>query len=185
MKIKKVCQVELTPTVPFDFDSTFHKPDHFTSGDNYWEKGARWQTWWWERKDFGLKFENKGTVDKPKVIVTVYALSKPDKKLLDSLINEVKYRYNLDLDLGDFYKHFSKDEVLSPIIKKWRGMRPGHPSSLYEYLIIGIVLQNATVRRSIQMFKTLLEKYGKPLEFDGKKLWCFWSPGALKNVTEE
>jgi 3-methyladenine DNA glycosylase/8-oxoguanine DNA glycosylase len=64
-------------------------------------------------------------------------------------------------------------------------MRPGHPSSLYEYLIIGIVLQNATVRRSIQMFKALLEKYGTLLEYDGKKLWCFWEPGALQDVTEE
>lgn len=62
-------------------------------------------------------------------------------------------------------------------------MRPGHPSCLYEYLIIGIVLQNASVRRSIQMFKALLEKYGTLLEFDGKELWCFWSPGKLQNVS--
>lgn len=64
-------------------------------------------------------------------------------------------------------------------------MRPGHPSSLYEYLIIGIVLQNASVRRSIQMFQTLLEHYGTLLEFDGKKLWCFWEPGGLKRVSEQ
>lgn len=64
-------------------------------------------------------------------------------------------------------------------------MRPGHPSSLYEYIIIGIVLQNATVRRSIQMFKALLENYGEPLEYDSKLLWCFWNPGRLKNVSEE
>jgi len=178
-------QVMLRPTAPFNFDATFHKPDHFTSGDNYWKPGVRWQTWWWKEKNFGLKFKNKGTIEKPKILLTVYAASKLDKKLLDSLVKEIKYRYNLDIDLGDFYKHFSKDKVLSPIIQKWRGMRPGHPSSLYGYLIVGIVLQNATVRRSIQMFKTLLEKYGKPLEFNGKKLWCFWSPGALKNVTEE
>jgi len=64
-------------------------------------------------------------------------------------------------------------------------MRPGHPGSLYEYLIIGIVLQNATVRRSMQMFQALLERYGTRLEFDGRTLWCFWEPGALHGVTEE
>jgi len=64
-------------------------------------------------------------------------------------------------------------------------MRPGHPSSLYEYLIIGIVLQNATVRRSGQMFRLLLENHGTLLEFDEKKLWCFWSPGKLKNISED
>lgn len=185
MGIKQIDQIILTPTTPFNFDATFYKPDHFTSGDNFWQPGIRWQTWRWRGKVFGLKLKNKGTVEKPKVLISIYAASKPDRKLLDSLTEEIKYRYNFDLDLGGFYKQFSKDKVLSPIIKKWQGMRPGHPSSLYEYLIIGIVLQNATVRRSIQMFKALLEKYGKPLEFDGKKLWCFWEPGSLKDVTEE
>jgi 3-methyladenine DNA glycosylase/8-oxoguanine DNA glycosylase len=51
--------------------------------------------------------------------------------------------------------------------------------------MIGIVLQNATVRRSMQMFQALLEKYGTLLEYDGRQLWCFWKAGALQNVTEE
>ena len=185
MRIKRIDQAILKPTTPFNFDATLHKPDHFTSGDNEWQPAIRWQTWRWEGKEFELKFENKGTVEKPEVLVSIYAASKSDKKLLDSLIEEIKYCYNFNLDLGDFYKKFSKDKVLSPIVKKWRGMRPDHPSSLYEYLIIGIVLQNATVRRSVQMFKALLEKYGTLLEFDGKKLYCFWALGALENVMEE
>lgn len=176
--------LEIIPTSPFHFDSTFHKPDHFTSGDNYWEPGIRWQTWEWEGKCFGLKFQNKGIIDKLKLKIDVYSNEKIDEKTLNSLIDEITYRYNLELDLKDFYKAFGKDKLLGQIIKRWRGMRPGHPSSLYEYLIIGIVLQNATVRRSIQMFKALLEKYGTLLEYDGKSLWCFWEPGALQKVTE-
>jgi hypothetical protein len=52
-------------------------------------------------------------------------------------------------------------------------MRPGHPGSLYEYLIIGVVLQNATVKRSVQMFQNLLINFGDVLEFDNKRLLCF------------
>ena len=78
--------------------------------------------------------------------------------------------------------HTSK--VFKPIIEKLYGMRPGHPSSLYEYLIIGIVLQNATVKRSVQMFRALLENYGTKLEYDGKRLWCFWKEGGLSKTTE-
>jgi len=40
MKLKKIDSKEIIPLTPFDFDSTFHKPDHFTSGDNYWEPGV-------------------------------------------------------------------------------------------------------------------------------------------------
>lgn len=185
MKLRKIRTVEIEPTPPFSFDPTFHKPDHFTSGDNCWQPGTRWQTWSWSKECLGLKFQNHGTVSKPKLQVDIYASHKISDETLSSLVGEIAYRYNLDLDLSAFYKTFSKDPVLGPIIKRWRGMRPGHPSSLYEYLIIGIVLQNATVRRSIQMFQALLENYGTLLEFDGKKLWCFWEPGALHGVTEE
>jgi 3-methyladenine DNA glycosylase/8-oxoguanine DNA glycosylase len=184
-KLKLVDTVKITPTSPFHFDSTFHKPDHFTSGDNHWEPGFRWQTWNHERKYLGLKFENKGTLQNPKIFLHIYSEKKLPEKSIKNLVEEVKYRYNLDLDLTSFYKQFSKDKVLGPIIKRWRGMRPGHPSSLYEYLIIGIVLQNATVKRSVQMFQALLENYGVLLEFDSKKLWCFWNPGDLEKVTED
>jgi len=173
------------PLAPFDFDSTFHKPDHFTSGDNFWQPGVRWQTWFWEGENFGLKFENKGQVDSPKLLLTIHGRSKVSDKILRSLIKEIRYRYNLDLSLVGFYKSFEKDKNLGPVIKQWRGMRPGHPSSLYEYLIIGILLQNAMVKRSIQMFQALLEKYGQLLEFDGQKLLCFWPSGKLQKVSED
>lgn len=185
MKLRKIKTIELQPSAPFNFDPTFHKPDHFTSGDNYWEPGIRWQTWTWSGKCFGLKFQDQGTISKPCLKIDIYADQKVPARVISSLTDEIKYRYNLELDLSGFYKAFGKDEVLGPIVKRWRGMRPGHPSSLYEYLLIGIVLQNATVRRSIQMFKALLENYGTLLEYDGKKLWCFWEPGTLREVTEE
>lgn len=185
MKLKKVTLAELVPTTPFNFDATFHKPDHFTSGDNEWQAGMRWQTWLWEGNKLGLKFENAGLIGKPRIKISIYSKKKVDEDVINTLINEIRYRYNLDLDLTGFYKKFEGDKILKPIIDIWKGMRPGHPSSLYEYLIIGVVLQNATVRRSVQMFTALLENYGTLLEYDDKKLWCFWAPGRLKKVTED
>jgi 3-methyladenine DNA glycosylase/8-oxoguanine DNA glycosylase len=185
MHLKKVFNRELHPTAPFDFDSTFHKPDHFTSGDNAWQPGIRWQTWEWQGQPLGLKFENRGALENPLLQITGYAAGKLDESLVSALMDEVSYRYNLRLDLSGFYQAFEKDAVLGPILQRWQGMRPGHPSSLYEYLVIGIVLQNATVRRSIQMFSILLEHYGTLLEYDRHRLWCFWEPGGLQDVSEE
>ncbi|MFH1170124.1 MAG: hypothetical protein V1704_01005 [Candidatus Vogelbacteria bacterium] len=183
IKLKLQKTIKIKPTKPFAFDPTFHKPDHFTSGDNFWGKGIRWQTWNWQGKPLGIKFSDKGTLENPLVEIKVYAKDKLTNDFVGSLVEEIKYLYNFNLDLADFYKTFSKDKTLAPIFKKWRGMRPGHPSSLYEYLIIGIVLQNARVSRSVQMFKALLENYGTLLEFDGKKFWCFWSPGRLQSIS--
>lgn len=189
MELKQKEIVVLNPVPPFAFDPTFHKPDHFTSGDNEWRLGIRWQTWRWPAeaggKALGLKFINAGTEKKPKIKVEIFSDKTLSGNYLQSLTEEIFYRYNLDLDLSGFYNQFKKDKTLGPVIRKWWGMRPGHPSSLYEYLIIGIVLQNATVRRSVQMFKALLENYGELVEFDKKKLWCFWSPGRLTRESEE
>lgn len=185
MNLTRVHSARLTPTAPFNFDATFYKPDHFTSGDNHWQPGTRWQTWCWQDRQLGLKFSNRGSVDSPAIQVDVYHATPLDDVFLESLLSECRYRYNLDLDLTGFYAAFGQDGVLGPIIERLRGMRPGHPSSLYEYLIIGIVLQNATVRRSIQMFQALLGHYGTLLEFDGQSLWCFWPPGGLAAATED
>lgn len=185
MKLKHKTTREIQPTAPFHFDATFHKPAHFPSGDNEWEPGVRWQTFRFFGRDLGVIFRNAGSVDTPKIKVEIYAAQRLPEDFVENFIDEIRYRYNLDLDLKDFYTRFSQDTFVGPVIKRIRGMRPGHQDSLYEYLIIGIVLQNCTVRRSIQMMQVLFEKYGTLLEFAGKKLWCFWEPGALKDVTED
>jgi 3-methyladenine DNA glycosylase/8-oxoguanine DNA glycosylase len=185
MKLKLIKTIAIVPTSPFNFDATFHKPDHFTSADNHWEPGVRWQTWRWHGKPLGLVFRNLGTANKPRLGVEVYAQDNLDSSFLTSLTQEINYRYNLTLDLSDFYSRFAHNPILGPVLARWSGLRPGHSSSLYEYLLIGIVLQNATVKRSAQMLQNLLEHYGTPLEFADHKLQCFWIPGALRSVSKD
>lgn len=98
---------------------------------------------------------------------------------------EIIWRYNLNLNLSGLYRDVSKDTFLKPVIKKFWGLRPMHSGSLYEYLIIAIVLQNATVRRTVYMMQTLFENYGTLLEFDKQKFWCFWEPKILARASEE
>lgn len=177
--------VELLPRAPFHFNATLHKPDHFPSADNAWEPGIRWQTMRWHRRPLGLKFEDCGTVSRPRVRLGVWSKSGLAAAELNSLTQEIGYRYNLALDLADFNRRFQADPQLGPALRQWRGMRPMSPGGLYEYLLIAIVLQNATVRRSVQMLQTLLEHYGDRLKYDGRTLYGFWEPAALNIVSEE
>jgi 3-methyladenine DNA glycosylase/8-oxoguanine DNA glycosylase len=185
MNLSLVETLIIEPTIPFDFDGTFHKPDHFTTDDHEYVKGIRWQTMNWNGIKLGLKISNIGKVDEPLIKVDIYAKKKLDKDYIKSFENELIYRFNLDLNIKDFYDKFGKHPSLKDPIKNLYGMRPGHPSSLYEYLVIGVILQNASVKRSIQMFRNLLSKYGEVLEFDGKKLYCLWDVGRFKDVDEQ
>ena len=56
MKLKIRKKIKIIPSKPFSFDPTFHKPDHFTSGDNFWKPGVRWQTCNWNNIKLGIKF---------------------------------------------------------------------------------------------------------------------------------
>jgi len=183
--LKAKQSVELVPTAPFNFDATLHKPDHFPAADTRWEPGTRWQTMLWQGKPLGLKFENLGTVARPRIALSIWSARRLGPDFVSQLTDEIIHRYNLQLDLTEFYRRFKSHPTLGPVLRRWRGMRPLNYSSLYEYLIIAIVLQNATVRRSVSMMQALLENYGTPLAYDGQKLYCFWEPETVDAVTEQ
>lgn len=185
MVLKNVLMVDLYPKAPFNFDATMHKPDHFPSADNVWEPGVRWQTMLWQKVPLGFKFTDQGTIDQPSISLTIWSQDKLDKDFTQSLYNEINYRYDLQRDLSEFNRFYKSDPRLGPLIRKWRGMRPMNYSSLYEYLIIAIVLQNATVRRSVNMMHSLFENYGTLLSYDGKELYCFWEPATIDRSSEQ
>jgi len=185
MKLKKETTLEIIPTSPFHFDSTFFKPGHFPSNDTKWESGRRWQTMLWKGEKLGLVYEDAGRTSKPKVRIKVFSKENLTKDFTESLKQEIIWRFNLDLDLAQFYKAVGKDPLLAPIIKKFSGLRPMHHGSLYEYLIIGIMLQNTVVRRSVSMLQSLFERYGDLLEYDNQKLWCYGEPKVLAGVDEQ
>jgi 3-methyladenine DNA glycosylase/8-oxoguanine DNA glycosylase len=176
---------ELFPKPPFNFDATLHKPDHFPATDNVWEPGVRWQTMLWRGEPLGCKFEDRGTINEPLVTLTVWSRKKLSQPFCDSLLAEIDYRYNFQLDLAEFYQLFADDPQLGPVIDRWRGMRPLNHNSLYEYLTIAIVLQNAAIHRSVSMMQALFERYGTLLAYDHKELYCFWEAGIIDRVTEE
>lgn len=183
LEMKQV--TELSPRAPFNFDATMHKPDHFPSADNEWEPGIRRQTMLWQERSLGLKFENQGTIDQPRISLSIWSTDELGQSFIGDLIDEIHYRYNLQLDLTEFNQRFRDDPQLGPVTKRWRGMRPLNCSSLYEYLIIAIVLQNATVRRSVNMMQALFESYGTLLSYDGKELYCYWEPEVIDEATEQ
>jgi 3-methyladenine DNA glycosylase/8-oxoguanine DNA glycosylase len=56
---------------------------------------------------------------------------------------------------------------------------------LYTMLQVYVVLQNATIRRTIQMMNNLLEKYEQKVKFDGKEMYVFWTPEVLNKTSEK
>lgn len=181
IELKNKTFVELKPKLPYNFDANFHKPSHFPSSDNVWEKGNYWITMVWKGKHLGLKFEN----NKNNIRIKIHSREPLSKKFIWNLMPELRWRFNLDQDISNFCNKFKDDLKIGSLIKKWKGMKPMASNSLYETLIIYIVLQNATVRRSVQMLENLFNKFGKKVKFDNKILSTFWEPRIMTKSSEE
>jgi 3-methyladenine DNA glycosylase/8-oxoguanine DNA glycosylase len=133
---------------------------------------------------FGLKLQNAGTVDAPLVRLTIFGDRPLTPDDTTAIGQEVAHNLDLYVDLAPLNAILDRDELMRPVLSRWRGMRV-LSGSLYESLIVYTVLQNATVRRSVQMLDNLFRAYGTCLRFDGQALYCFWSPEVLDAVPEE
>lgn len=177
--------VEVKPKAPFNFDATVHKPYHFPAPVEDYMEGVYWQTMRFGGKVLGLKMENKDTIDNPVIRLTLFSEAPLTRKETDTIVKEIRWRFDLDGDMSTFSERFEHDDLLGPLLQKWRGMRVSCGSSLYELLVISILLQNAPVRRTLQMTEALLDKYGVKVRFDGKELYAFWEPKGLHRATEQ
>jgi len=172
------------PTKPFHFEGTVHKPSHFPSRDNAYETGCYWQTVYLCGQRLGLRLAPQSGPTEG-VELRVFGHTPIEGEDLDTLEKELRWRFDLDADLREFNDRFAADLLLGPAVSRWRGMRVSCAYSLYEFLVVTIVLQNATVRRSVQMLDSLFRRYGTLVRFDGRELYTFWSPEEIVSVSEE
>jgi len=175
----------LFPKPPFSFDTTVYVPHYFPTPDVNWKKGAYWQTLNWRGEALGTKMENRGTGNRPKIRLSIYSERRLTGQGLRDVAEELSWRYGLDEDISEFCRRFKRDRFLEQPLKRLKGMRLSCGNSLYELLMIAIVLQNATVRRTVQMMNNLFNAYGTRLRFDSRELLAYWSPKDLSDVAEE
>lgn len=183
LKIRK--DLVVFPSSPFHFDGTFYKPSHFPDKLDDWEPGKYWQTIRINKRIFGLKIENQSGTRKPKIKISVFYDKNISQGELEKIKQEIIWRFDLNADLQEFNKLAKSDERFYPIFKRWLGMRSSSAHNLYELLIIAVLLQNATVRRTVQMMNALLYNYGAKMKFDGKEFFAIWLPEKLKSVSEQ
>ena len=185
LSLARVASFELAPRPPYAFDANVHQPSHFPSSANAWAPGTAWITMRAQGRRLGLRLRDRGTVDAPRVQLSIYATSALPPAFTPALLAEVAWRFNFDQDLAPFTAAFAEDAFLGPVIARRRGMKPVAANSLYETLMIYVVLQNTVIRRSIAMLETLFDRFGRDVRFDGRTFSTFWTPGEMDASEEE
>jgi 3-methyladenine DNA glycosylase/8-oxoguanine DNA glycosylase len=162
----------IMPLAPFDFRLTVKKPAGWSlfNADEIYEDGTLWTATRLQGKLVGLKLRSVGTVEKPRIDVSVFTsvrLSEPEKmgikKTLEKLIGA-------DQDMNDFYDMAWKDDILRHTLEDLYGMHDTQSAYLFNSVVLSICLQMAKLDRSTKMMASINRLYGTKVGFDGRKI---------------
>ena len=179
LKYKKT--IIISPCQPYNFKATIFKPSHFPITTEIFDNNKFYFSMNWKNDIYGIKLES---IEEEKILISIFYQKELTNDIFIEIINEIKYRFDMNSSLKEFIKLAEASDILNKIEKKWHGMRPRCAYSLYELLCITLVLQNAQVSRSISMLKTMLKTYGQEIIFDNKQLSVFWLPKELVKISD-
>lgn len=174
----------LKPLPPYNFDPTVFKPSYYPDPLSIYEPKKYWFATRFGNRIYGVKMENKGSTNKPRVLLSIFSRSKLSKNEFRGLLDELNFRFEFNRDISGFFEKFKNDRILSPFLQRWYGMHKSCSQNLYGSLMIGIFLQNTIVKRSVQMTKDMLEKYGIKVKFNSKEVYEFWKPEEVAVASE-
>jgi DNA-3-methyladenine glycosylase II len=82
------------------------------------------------------------------------------------------------LDLRPFYRRVRNDPVIGPLIRRFRGMKPIRPATLFEMAVDAVVEQQISLAAARRIRARMVERFGE--KKDG--LWIFPAPEDLAQV---
>ena len=172
LELKCKSRFAIVPVPPFDFKLTVKKPagwSLFNSGEIY-EDETLWTATRLMGKLVGLKLHSVGTLEKPRILVTIFTmLPLPAQEKLE-IKESSKTLIGADQDLKDFYWVAEKDDVLKHTVKHLYGMHDTQTAYLFNSVVLSICLQMAKLDRSEKMMASINRSYGTRVEFDGRKI---------------
>ncbi|MDA4131768.1 MAG: hypothetical protein OK454_01405, partial [Thaumarchaeota archaeon] len=172
MRLQRRAQFEIAPIPPFNFGLTVRKPagwDLFTSEEVY-EDETLWTGIRYEGRTVGLKIQSRGTLQKPRVMVGVYAGREISRLDAEGLRGTLAVCLGAEQDLKEFYDFAEKDGILKHVVESLYGMHDTQGVSLFNSVILSICLQMARLKRSLEMMEAIDREYGETIQFDGRRV---------------
>ena len=84
--LEEKASVIVTPKSPYNFDATVFKPAHYPDPLKVYETGKYWFALILNKKTYGVKMENLGKTDKPKVKITIFYKNRLPEKEFNAVV---------------------------------------------------------------------------------------------------
>ncbi|RDU37307.1 DNA-3-methyladenine glycosylase [Neobacillus piezotolerans] len=117
-----------------------------------------------------------------KVEFPISPKSKSSRKIVAEYIWEW---FDLEQDLGGFYRMASKDKILRTLVHKYYGLRIMCIPDLFEALVWAIIGQQINLTFAYTLKKRFVEQFGESLTFEGETSWLFPSFEKIASISVE
>jgi DNA-3-methyladenine glycosylase II len=106
-----------------------------------------------------VEVRQSGPPQAPRLVVSVGS-DQPVRHLRAELTVTLNRMLGLDVDLRDFYRRADDDDLLGPLVKRYRGLKPPRFPTVFECLANAVACQQLTLTVGIVLLGRLADAYG-------------------------
>lgn len=105
--------------------------------------------------------------------------------LTNAAVAYVREWFDLERDLSPFYRMAEGDPLLREPSRQFFGLRLLGIPDLFEALSWGIIGQQINLAFAYTLKRRLVERYGRPIAYNGETYWLFPEPETIAGLTVE
>lgn len=176
---------ELLPRAPYSFDLTVARFMRFASENVDLVMGKQYQRLLAAGRQLALAtVTDVGTPAKPRLTVE---LCSPSRATLKQAEFHAQLRHILctDFDIRPFYRLARQNEMLAPLVKRFRGLRITSSPTLFEALVMAVLSQQVNLTFAYSIKKELVETFGRKWRYKGSTYYTFPEPARFARQSLE
>jgi len=183
--VKTTHSFDIIPRAPYSFELTAARFMRFASENVDLIEDGQYQRLLAVGRQLALAtVTDIGTSAKPRLSVELRSPSRADLKTAEF---EAQLRHMLctDLDLKPFYRLARKDELLAPLVSRFRGLRITSSPTLFEALVMAVLSQQVNLTFAYSIKKELVESFGRSWRYRGRTYYAFPEPRRFAGQSVE
>jgi DNA-3-methyladenine glycosylase II len=127
---------------------------------------------------------NGGTITRPLLHVELQGPRKTDLERPE-FVAQLRHILCTDLNLKPFYRLVRKDDLLAPIVPRFRGLKLPASPTVFESLVMAVLSQQVNLTFAYSIKKELVETFGEKWSVNGETYYAFPTPERFATETAE
>jgi DNA-3-methyladenine glycosylase II len=169
----------LDAQAPFDFDLTAQIFQHGDSQIRSFQNGVFQQVLRLDGKLALVRVNSAGTVEKPKLEVTLESNVPLTALQVEKAKAAVGYIFNLDFLLAGFYEDVKDDAVMAGIARQLFGLKNPTSPTVFESLVDSIVEQQISIKVAHTIEERITKSFGDKLQLQNSLFYAYPTPQSI------